>query len=117
MSPQQNKAKAFAHLDEGKLGWFHIKTVLIAGAGFFSDAYDIFVISQALPMIYQVYFGPQYISGKFPADFSAPGEAQIVKTPQNVKVDFANNYPNGVHMDAWLKGESIRLRYYPSNSY
>ncbi|ORY46871.1 MFS general substrate transporter [Rhizoclosmatium globosum] len=86
----QNKAKAFAHLDEGKLGWFHIKTVMIAGAGFFSDAYDIFVISQALPMIYQVYFG----------------QPQIVKTPQNVKVDFVDNYPNGVHFDAWLKAST-----------
>ncbi|KAJ3059128.1 hypothetical protein HDU99_006487, partial [Rhizoclosmatium hyalinum] len=79
---------------------------MIAGAGFFSDAYDIFVISQALPMIYQVYFGPQYISGKFPTDFSAPGQPQIVKTPQNVKVNFVDNYPNGVHFDAWLKAST-----------
>ncbi|KAI9330756.1 major facilitator superfamily domain-containing protein [Obelidium mucronatum] len=102
----QNKAKAFAHLDEGKLGWFHLKMVLIAGAGFFSDAYDIFVIGQALPMIYQVYFGPKYISGKFNAAFSEDGKTEIVKTPQNVKVNFVDNYPNGVHMDAWLKAST-----------
>ncbi|KAJ3069767.1 phosphate transporter [Podochytrium sp. JEL0797] len=98
-------AKAFAHLDEQKLGWFHIKMVLIAGAGFFSDAYDIFVISQALPMIYQVYFGPQYISGNFPPVFNVNG-TPVAKTPQNTKVDFNNHYPNGVHMDAWLKAST-----------
>ncbi|KAI8619217.1 hypothetical protein BC830DRAFT_1165535, partial [Chytriomyces sp. MP71] len=82
----QNKAQALAHLDEGKLTWFHVKTVLIAGAGFFSDAYDIFVISQALPMIYQVYYGPQYISGNYPANMPGFNNAQpIPKTPQNTK--------------------------------
>ena len=50
------KAAAFAHLDEAKLGWFHLRAVLVSGVGFFTDAYDLFAISLALPMIYQVYY-------------------------------------------------------------
>jgi MFS transporter, PHS family, inorganic phosphate transporter len=45
------KADRFAELDNAQLSWFHLKAVLIAGVGFFTDAYDIFVISQALPMM------------------------------------------------------------------
>ncbi|KAJ3027121.1 UNVERIFIED_CONTAM: phosphate transporter [Siphonaria sp. JEL0065] len=103
----QKRAQAFAHLDEAKLGWFHLRAVIVAGVGFFADAYDIFVIGQALPMIYQVYYGPQYITGSYPANM--PGlnnTAPIKKTPQNTKADFNNNYPNGPHMDAWLKAST-----------
>ncbi|KND01260.1 phosphate:H+ symporter [Spizellomyces punctatus DAOM BR117] len=52
------RAATFAHLDEARLGWFHIRSILVAGAGFFGDAYDIFVIGLALPMIYRVYYPP-----------------------------------------------------------
>jgi MFS transporter, PHS family, inorganic phosphate transporter len=45
------KSDQFAHLDNAKLGWHHLKAVLISGVGFFTDAYDIFVIGQALPMM------------------------------------------------------------------
>ena len=55
MSEKQSKASAFAHLDHAELGWFHLRAVLVSGVGFFTDAYDIFVISQVLPMIYQAY--------------------------------------------------------------
>ncbi|KAJ3020619.1 UNVERIFIED_CONTAM: phosphate transporter [Siphonaria sp. JEL0065] len=98
------RAQAFAHLDEAKLGWFHVRSVLIAGAGFFSDAYDVFVISQALPMIYQCWYGPQYISGNFPT--SLTNGTVVAKTPQNTKVDFVGHYPNGVHMDSFLKAST-----------
>ncbi|KAJ3066969.1 phosphate transporter [Podochytrium sp. JEL0797] len=103
----QKRAQAFAHLDEAKLGWFHLRAVIVSGVGFFADAYDIFVISQALPMVYQVYYGPQYIHGNYPANM--PGfnnSAPIPKTPQNTKVDFNGNYPNGIHMDAWMKAST-----------
>jgi len=99
----QKRAQAFAHLDEAKLGWFHLRAVIVSGVGFFTDAYDIFVISQALPMIYQVYF-PQYVKGSYPANFPGIGNTDpIPKTPQNTKVDFNGNYPGGPYYDAWLK--------------
>ncbi|KAI8614650.1 major facilitator superfamily domain-containing protein [Chytriomyces sp. MP71] len=62
--------------DEAQLGWFHLRAVIVSGVGCVHnvDAYDIFVISQGLPMIYQL--------------------------------DFNGNYPNGVHVDAWMKAST-----------
>ncbi|ORY38749.1 MFS general substrate transporter [Rhizoclosmatium globosum] len=103
----QKRAQAFAHLDEARLGWFHLRAVVVAGVGFFADAYDIFVIGQALPMVYQVYYGPQYISGSYPVGMSGINNTvKIDKTPQNTKVDFAGKYPDGANMDAWLKAST-----------
>ncbi|KAI9310200.1 major facilitator superfamily domain-containing protein [Zopfochytrium polystomum] len=82
---EQKRAQAFAHLDEAKLGWFHLRAVLVSGVGFFTDAYDIFVISQCLPMIYQVYY-PQYVKGSFPAHWTSNG--------------------NNIHLDALLKAST-----------
>ncbi|KAH9245196.1 hypothetical protein BASA81_017336 [Batrachochytrium salamandrivorans] len=50
LTAAQRRAQAFSHLDDAKLGWFHLRAVLVSGVGFFTDAYDIFVISLALPM-------------------------------------------------------------------
>jgi len=36
--------KAFHKLDNAKLGWFHIRTCLVSGIGFFTDAYDLFIM-------------------------------------------------------------------------
>ncbi|ORY08505.1 MFS general substrate transporter [Neocallimastix californiae] len=36
--------------DEARLSWFHIKAILISGCGFFTDAYDIFIINLVMPM-------------------------------------------------------------------
>ncbi|KAI8612578.1 major facilitator superfamily domain-containing protein [Chytriomyces sp. MP71] len=102
------RAQAFAHLDEAKLGWFHLRAVIVSGVGFFADAYDIFVISQAINMIYQVYYS-DYVTGKFPPgtiNWDGKPLTDLSKTPQNQKVDFNNNYPNGKHMDAWLKAST-----------
>ncbi|KAJ3243716.1 phosphate transporter [Chytriomyces hyalinus] len=101
------RAQAFAHLDEARLGWFHLRAVIVSGVGFFADAYDIFVIGQAIPMVYQIYYGPQYISGSYPANIPGLNNTQpIPKTPQNTKVNFNDNYPMGAHMDAWLKAST-----------
>ncbi|KAJ1338943.1 hypothetical protein BSLG_006578 [Batrachochytrium salamandrivorans] len=50
----ERRAQTFAHLDDAKLGWFHMRATLVAGVGFFTDAYDIFVISQAVAMIEKI---------------------------------------------------------------
>ncbi|CAL8470991.1 g10533 [Coccomyxa elongata] len=49
-------------LNTAKFGWFHIKAILVAGIGFYTDAYDLFVIGLAKPMIAIVYY-PQ-LNGK-----------------------------------------------------
>ncbi|KAI9205918.1 major facilitator superfamily domain-containing protein [Polychytrium aggregatum] len=77
---KQKRAKAYAHLDEAKLGWFHLRAVLVSGAGFFTDQYDNFIISLALPMIYQVYY---------------PSDPSMLKAS-----NFTKQYPD---YDAWMK--------------
>jgi len=42
---------ALAEIDNAKFGWFHVRAVLVAGVGFFTDAYDIFAINIASTMI------------------------------------------------------------------
>jgi len=51
-----DKITALASLDEAKLSWFHIKAILVSGCGFFTDAYDIFIINLVMPMIGYVYY-------------------------------------------------------------
>jgi PHS family inorganic phosphate transporter-like MFS transporter len=47
---------AFEKLDNTKFGWVHVKAILVAGIGFFCDAYDLFVINLVVPMIEYAYF-------------------------------------------------------------
>ncbi|MGD0719171.1 MAG: MFS transporter, partial [Thermoplasmata archaeon] len=44
-----------ATLDSGRVRSFHLRTVVITGMGFLTDAYDLFVISLAIPIISAVY--------------------------------------------------------------
>ena len=41
----------FEHLDKLKLTWTHLKIWYLSGAGFFTDAYDLFVISAVLTIL------------------------------------------------------------------
>ncbi|KAI8610543.1 major facilitator superfamily domain-containing protein [Chytriomyces sp. MP71] len=50
------REQAFAHVDKARLGWLHLRAVIMSGVKFFADAYDIFVIGPAIPIIYQVYY-------------------------------------------------------------
>ncbi|KAI8868166.1 MFS general substrate transporter [Ramicandelaber brevisporus] len=43
VSLEDKRSQALAAVDDGKLTWFHIRACLIAGIGFFTDAYDLFV--------------------------------------------------------------------------
>ncbi|GAA5828845.1 hypothetical protein JCM11251_005894 [Rhodosporidiobolus azoricus] len=46
---------ALAEVDNAAFSWFHVKACVVAGVGFFTDAYDIFAINLAAGMIGQVY--------------------------------------------------------------
>lgn len=48
MSENNTVAKA---LDDAPLGLFHLRAVLISGLGFFTDAYDLFIIGAALVLV------------------------------------------------------------------
>lgn len=51
----QRRRAALAEIDNAKFSWFHVKVCLVAGAGFFTDAYDIFAINIASTMLGYVY--------------------------------------------------------------
>ncbi|KAJ7716744.1 phosphate transporter [Mycena maculata] len=51
----ERRRAALAEVDNAKLSWFHVKVCLVAGVGFFTDAYDIFAINLAAPMLGYVY--------------------------------------------------------------
>jgi PHS family inorganic phosphate transporter-like MFS transporter len=93
----QRRSNAFAHLNDAKLGWFHFRAVLVSGVGFFTDAYDIFVIGQALPIIYQLYY---------------PVNNGIYTFPDGntVHLDASNSASNFIaenpHVDALLKAST-----------
>jgi MFS family permease len=40
-----------AALDEASLSWYHLRAVVASGVGFFTDAYDLFVIGIASALI------------------------------------------------------------------
>ncbi len=42
-------------MDEAQSGRFHLKTIFVSGMGFFTDAYDLFILGTALPIIEAVY--------------------------------------------------------------
>ncbi|RPD61045.1 phosphate transporter, partial [Lentinus tigrinus ALCF2SS1-7] len=48
---------ALAEIDQADFSWFHIKVCMVAGVGFFTDAYDIFAISIVATMLGYCY-GP-----------------------------------------------------------
>ncbi|KAF9037091.1 phosphate transporter [Panaeolus papilionaceus] len=46
---------ALAEIDNAKFSWFHARVCIVAGIGFFTDAYDIFAISNAAVMLGAIY--------------------------------------------------------------
>ncbi|KAG5646125.1 hypothetical protein DXG03_004364 [Asterophora parasitica] len=54
-SLDKRRRAALAEIDNAKFSWFHVKVCLVAGAGFFTDAYDIFAINIASTMLGYVY--------------------------------------------------------------
>ncbi|CAG8787579.1 19861_t:CDS:2, partial [Dentiscutata erythropus] len=53
----KRRREALAEIDNAKFGWFHIRTCIVAGVGFFADAYDIFAINLVVVMLGYVYYG------------------------------------------------------------
>jgi PHS family inorganic phosphate transporter-like MFS transporter len=63
---RERRRRALAEIDNAKFGWFHIRACLVAGVGFFTDAYDLFIINLAAQMIGYVYFADQ--DNRVPSD-------------------------------------------------
>ncbi|KAK3939156.1 inorganic phosphate transporter pho84 [Diplogelasinospora grovesii] len=61
--PNERRRLALAEIDKAPFGWYHIRAIVVAGIGFFTDSYDIFAIGLVTSMLGIVYFG-----GTIPAD-------------------------------------------------
>jgi PHS family inorganic phosphate transporter-like MFS transporter len=51
----ERRRTALSELDNAKTSWFHVKVCLVAGVGFFTDAYDLFAINIGAQMLGYVY--------------------------------------------------------------
>jgi PHS family inorganic phosphate transporter-like MFS transporter len=63
-STEARQTEVLQRLDNAKFSWYHLRAILISGAGFYTDAYDLFIISLVTPMLGAVYY-PQD-NGKLP---------------------------------------------------
>lgn len=43
--PNERRRLALAEIDKAPFGWYHVRAIVVAGIGFFTDAYDIFAIN------------------------------------------------------------------------
>lgn len=62
--PNERRRLALAEIDKAPFGWYHVRACVVAGVGFFTDSYDIFVVSMLTVMLGIVYYGDS--KGKLP---------------------------------------------------
>ncbi|KAF2258322.1 MFS general substrate transporter, partial [Lojkania enalia] len=55
--PNERRRLALAEIDKAPFGWYHVRAILVAGTGFFTDSYDIFCVSLLTIMLGIVYHG------------------------------------------------------------
>src|SRR5271170_5304433 len=67
--PNERRRLALAEIDKAPFGWYHIRAIVVAGIGFFTDAYDIFAINLVTAMLGVVYWqdAPVKVRGVIPA--------------------------------------------------
>ncbi|RDW74175.1 inorganic phosphate transporter 1-6 cotransporter [Coleophoma crateriformis] len=54
--PNERRRLALAEIDKAPFGWYHVRAIVVAGVGFFTDSYDIFTVSFLTIMLGIVYF-------------------------------------------------------------
>ncbi len=54
--PNERRRLALAEIDKAPFGWYHVRAVVVAGIGFFTDAYDIFAINLVTAMLGVVFW-------------------------------------------------------------
>lgn len=76
-------------LDTARTQWYHVKAIVIAGMGFFTDAYDLFCITSVTKLLGRLYY--------YDPSAGKPG-----KLPNNV-----NNAVTGVALVGTLMGQLV----------
>ncbi|AMD20301.1 HDL443Wp [Eremothecium sinecaudum] len=54
--PLERRRLALKHIDDEPFGWYHVRSILVAGVGFLTDSYDIFAINLGIAMMSYVYW-------------------------------------------------------------
>lgn len=62
--PNERRRLALAEIDKAPFGWYHVRAVIVAGIGFFTDAYAIFAINVVTPLLAVAFW--QHNDGKIP---------------------------------------------------
>ncbi|KAK5114360.1 acid phosphatase pho5 [Meristemomyces frigidus] len=66
--PNERRRLALAEIDKAPFGWYHVRAILVAGIGFFTDAYDIFAIGIVTTMLGIVFWQGTSAKGSIPAN-------------------------------------------------
>jgi PHS family inorganic phosphate transporter-like MFS transporter len=74
--PNERRRLALAEIDKAPFGWYHVRAVVVAGVGFFTDSYDIFVVSMLTVMLGIVYY---------------PQDKGVMPTPQDTAIKVATS--------------------------
>ncbi|KAJ9700685.1 hypothetical protein PVL29_006147 [Vitis rotundifolia] len=83
----KNQLQVLNALDVAKTQWYHFTAIVIAGMGFFTDAYDLFCISLVTKLLGRIYY-------------HSPGDAKPGTLPPNVSAAV-----NGVAFCGTLAGQ------------
>ena len=66
--PNERRRLALAEIDKAPFGWYHVRAVVVAGVGFFTDAYDIFAINLVSAMLGIAFWQNSKAKGKIPTN-------------------------------------------------
>lgn len=100
--PLERRRLALAEIDNAKFGWYHVRAIVVAGVGFFTDSYDIFAINLASAMLGIVFWqDAKTNTGKIP---SAADTA--------IKVSTSGGTVIGQLLFGWLADRIGRKRMY-----
>ncbi|PWA94177.1 inorganic phosphate transporter 1-3 [Artemisia annua] len=61
-----NNLSVLEALDTARTQWYHVKAIVIAGMGFFTDAYDLFCITTVSKLLGRLYFPDDTGPGQLP---------------------------------------------------
>ncbi|KAB8298697.1 hypothetical protein EYC80_000872 [Monilinia laxa] len=65
-NPNLRRRLALSEIDKIPFGWYHVRAVVVAGIGFFTDSYDIFAINLITAMLGMVFWqGAPSTGGNF----------------------------------------------------
>ncbi|KAI0366262.1 inorganic phosphate transporter [Pilatotrama ljubarskyi] len=103
----ETRLALLTEIDNAKFSWFHVKVAFVSGAGFFTDAYDIFAIN-----IVSVMLGYLYGAGDETAFSSLPNRSLTTAQEVGIKIATPAGVLFGQLLFGWLGDMLGRKRIY-----